>query len=1219
MRRIFKILGWLAVGLLLALLALPWWLGGGLSWASRPLGFSFDRYERLGYTRFAVAGVRYQIGAVEITAARVEADTPLVWAWRHLRGTVTPLLVKDWRVEVGSPGLRPKGKPKAGWLGLRRQLFLVADILRRWVPLARVEAGEVKFPGGPLTLKAATWNGEGLAFEALAWHGRFINGSVGFLPREDLLRVRLATPDNGTRLELESRGAHATSTARWQEQPLTVEALFGEGAWLPEEAQIEAQNWVLNPELFRLSLDYAFIRGNGRLDWRGGNFVLDLAVKGEPGETERLPPLDVSVHGRGDLDTFTIETLRAAMPGLVAQLSEPVRLSRNGQLLSGPSRLALEADLARQHWVPGEGRVTGEARIEAGEDFQPHVAFQVGGRGIKVGRWGLPSFEVSGTLDWPAVQITGASVRFGDGESVQVSGGTNFRSREAYAAVVRAELKGSTVKAWLPETPEFSRVVMTAKFEGPWAELRHRGEAQVSEIVLAPLQPLAVRLDWEGKALQVDRIGIEASSGDARFSLAGAGDRFGAKIDALRFYKAEATWLALEKPARVEWQPLSSADPLVLAGKAGRVDFDGNFGRQGRLRVQVKDFSSHWLRDWLVWRGPDWRVNALDFLGQWDNGPISFSLGGVIGTELSHQRPVELQVKATGDGKGLKIETLQVREGAQEAVVASGALPLTLWPLRRPFWQLNREGSLEFVASTRPAATFWSYLEEAGLRVEQPQVNLALEGSWQTPRGIINLRVPRLAASAAVFKMKLPQGEALDVALELDREQIVLRRMSALLDGQQILVEGRMTMPEGGLLELKTLSLPALVGSLTGRLQIPQGDMTALAAYAPTLIAPKGELAVDLNLDRGEASGFLRIVHAGTRPLGPLGVLQDLTVDLALVGRGIEIRTLEARMGGQKVKLNGSAKLTAGGDPWFDLSLQGTNLPFVRQVGLLLRGDLDLKLVSLDQGGGKISGNIKLRDSLFFTDVGDLVPKGGGGNSVAARPPYFSVEQSPFNRWQLEVNLSGERFLRLRTPVFNGLVSMQFHLSNTLGEPRAVGQAQINEGLVLLPFATFTTQQGAVQLTQANPYEPMLFVTGTSRRYGYDLRMELSGSASNPVMLFSSSPPLESEQILLLVMAGETPNNEVSYSGTQRAARFGAFIGKSLFSSISGESSAADRLELNIGERVSRQGRETYNIEYRLGRRWSVVGEYDEFDDYNVGMKLRLLPGQAKEEKADAK
>ena len=139
---------------------------------------------------------------------------------------------------------------------------------------------------------------------------------------------------------------------------------------------------------------------------------------------------------------------------------------------------------------------------------------------------------------------------------------------------------------------------------------------------------------------------------------------------------------------------------------------------------------------------------------------------------------------------------------------------------------------------------------------------------------------------------------------------------------------------------------------------------------------------------------------------------------------------------------------------------------------------------------------------------------------------------------------------------------------------------------------------------------------GTVRRLNYDLRMEASGPASAPSLMFSSSPPLESAQVLLMVMAGEAPHDEVTYSDRQRVARLGSFLGQSLLASFGGESEAGERVSLSAGENISRQGRETYGIEYRLSDRWSVVGEFDEFDEFNVGLKWRVFSkGGTREER----
>src|SRR5207247_570750 len=136
----------------------------------------------------------------------------------------------------------------------------------------------------------------------------------------------------------------------------------------------------------------------------------------------------------------------------------------------------------------------------------------------------------------------------------------------------------------------------------------------------------------------------------------------------------------------------------------------------------------------------------------------------------------------------------------------------------------------------------------------------------------------------------------------------------------------------------------------------------------------------------------------------------------------------------------------------------------------------------------RLSGNVRLRDSLFLSDVRAFLPK-GSTTSPSRRPPYFSIETPPVNAWTLAVDVEGDRFLRLRTPVFAGVASARFRLGGTLAEPRAIGEMAIDEGSVRMPFASFTVTQGSVRLTEADAYEPAIYLRANGRRYGYDLTM----------------------------------------------------------------------------------------------------------------------------------
>ncbi|HWA86493.1 MAG TPA: translocation/assembly module TamB domain-containing protein, partial [Opitutus sp.] len=192
----------------------------------------------------------------------------------------------------------------------------------------------------------------------------------------------------------------------------------------------------------------------------------------------------------------------------------------------------------------------------------------------------------------------------------------------------------------------------------------------------------------------------------------------------------------------------------------------------------------------------------------------------------------------------------------------------------------------------------------------------------------------------------------------------------------------------------------------------------------------------------------------------------------------------------------------------------------------------------------------------------------------------------------------------------------RFRVTGTLGDPHATGQATVDDGKVTLPFASFDVKQGQVNLAPDQPFEPKIVVIGTTRHYGYDLQMELTGPVSSPNLTFTSSPPLTAEQVLLMVMAGQAPQNEVSATDRQRAARFGAFFGASLLGSFG--VGGSERLTISSGENISEQGHETYSIEYRLSHRWWLTGEYDQFDDYNAGFKWRAYTkGGKKDDDSD--
>jgi translocation and assembly module TamB len=149
--------------------------------------------------------------------------------------------------------------------------------------------------------------------------------------------------------------------------------------------------------------------------------------------------------------------------------------------------------------------------------------------------------------------------------------------------------------------------------------------------------------------------------------------------------------------------------------------------------------------------------------------------------------------------------------------------------------------------------------------------------------------------------------------------------------------------------------------------------------------------------------------------------------------------------------------------------------------------------------------------------------------------------------------------------------------------------------------------QGQASLTSDQPYEPQLFATASSRVYGYNIKMEVSGTASAPFISFSSTPPLTSERILLMLAAGEVPSDELSLSPEKKMGGFALYLGKDIIARWLGNEETADRLTIRSGEDVSQEGNSTYYIEYKLTEDWSVIGQYDRFSALNAGLKWRIF------------
>jgi translocation and assembly module TamB len=933
-----------------------------------------------------------------------------------------------------------------------------------------------------------------------------------------------------------------------------------------------------------------------------------VVLKGEPlPGKEGIPPFDLNVQARGDGRAITVESLAAKLPGITAQLSGPVTIERNGLLREGNARFAVEADLAEQPWFAAKGRLRGEARMVSGVREAPNVEFQFEASDVLAQQLSLSAVNARGRFSWPQLQVASATVVGGEGERLELRGSWDFREKEIQDGAIEGQIRRRSLARWLPPQPEFDVVRLKAEVAGAADNLQHHGTAEAEGLKVRGVNPVTTAVEWRGRGASIESFSGTATAGTTTVRAEGAIQRSGLALDRLELSQGATRRLSLTEKATLRWRPTLQFESVHLAGPEGRLDGSVTWGDAGRIEVSARNLDPAWIEE-LIPRGQfKWRLALLAVTGTWDRGPLTFSISGGAEIDMGNGHTAAVNAAARGSKDGIQVEALRATEGDATVFNASGAVPVVIHPRGKELIVIEPDGPVTVDALAAPHAIFWEQLAQAtGIELKDPQASARVQGTWLRPQGELRLAATRVAIDPARFKRPLPELSQLDVRLTGARDGVRLETFSLQIEGQALRAQGRLPVPDGQWREVVKPPFGMARRGADLRVEIPGADLAAFARFLPAYVAPKGQLRLDVTYRETKLDGSLHLRDAASRPLGPLGVLQEINAEVRMAGRALEFHNVGAKSGGQPVTLTGKVELPETGQPRFDLTLRGSNLPFVRQAGLLVRGDLDLKLQTPPSGPPRIAGSVRLRDSLFLSDVRSFLPQG----AVAAvrRPPYFAIETPPLNAWGLAVEVAGDRFLRLRTPVFSGVASARFRLTGTLGEPRAIGEATVDEGIVLMPFASFEIRQGAVRLTEANPFEPTIFVRGTGRRFGYDLTMELDGSPTSPNVILSSSPALDSEQVLLMVMTGAPPTNDITFSATQRVTRIGTFLGQSLLGSLGTDAANADRLSIASGEKISKQGKETYEIEYKLSDRLTVSGEYNEFDEHSAGVKWRIFP-----------
>ncbi len=1217
LRKTLLLIGGLVVALLAFVLLSPLWIPLALKPIAARFGVTFKESHRKGYSRLVITDVGFKDAKMTFAAGSVELVQPITYLWQrttHGSSATEQILIRDWTLTL-TPSKQNTEPPSA--LSMFRKTRKTTEKIQHSLTSANLQNGIINFGTNSVRVPTAVWNNGSVEGDLYVPRIRQTVNSRLNLANTNSVTIDAAIAGFQTKIHLvltrESDALGLAADVNWRTNAATVMAHFGKDGFIPRSAEIDAPSINIPSSTIRLT-NYHDVNAALAAKWNGTNFFFKLSAHADA-PTNSAQSLSAELKATGDTNSVRLERFSFAAPWATADLSKNIELSFKGRLLSERAEFNLTADLSRQDFFAATGLVSGHVFLTRTTNRYPDAAFKVSAKELKVRQFTVKNTEAAGAFKWPVIKLDRFLINLPEGGTATAHGLVDLEKKLVENAAV--DVAAVVPPGLLPDQIAIQEVAGVVTLNGPFRSLFHQGKLKVQRATIRNLTPLQIETEWKGEKLNFSAVSLTAAASNSVVTLAGAAtlatNRSIVMINQFQLTTNGHPALSLTEPTEItvarhdtsRWQVVVA--PLTLDGPGGNLSLftSAVWPSAGTVSVEAKELRAHLFQDFLARPVADTRLNDLHLSGTWSNSPVAFSATGSASYNVPDAFPCIVRVNVSGGKHGVRFEEVTVASETQTLVAAQGTLPLII-DLSKPkrIAHLDLDAPIDFHAATKANDKFWNGLTNiTKLKVDHPDIVLNVSGTLNKPAARISANVTRLDWLGA--KRAIPHLSDVRIELGADRKQLRLETLNFKVEGQPVLV--RAEMPIGDL----TNDWKHIFDwrKASGRVVLAQAKVVPFIRYLPAVLGPSGTVDLDVKISPGaRINGDLRLRDIETRPLGTIGTLHDLRADLKFTESLVQFTNVTGVLGGEPVGLSGFinfAQRAPNKLPLFDLNVAGRSVPLTRKPDLILRANIELNALNTPTNAQPVvSGLVDFNDSFFLGDLKMLLP--GKVTKPRERPPYFSVEAEPFANWKVNVRLVGQDFLKVRTPLFRGSLSANWRIRGTLREPIALGEAKIESGQIQFPFSNLRMQQGFITMTSEDPFRPHIFATAASRTFGYDIQMTANGPADKPIIEFSSTPPLTSEQIVLMMTAGELPKRETTFSTEQRAGRLALFLGKSLLSKFTSDEGGAERLTITSGENVTEQGKQTYAIEYKITDDVSLVAEYDRFGALNAGVKWRV-------------
>lgn len=1197
-------------------------------WIAQPLanhfGVKTESIESLSWDRWQIKGLSFDQESIQLQAETIELPSPTKLVFEHFSSDLASqsLQLQNWSLDIISSTPPPEEQA-----GSTPTLGDIIDLTNDSLAQLGNYLSSVELKEGTISLDAT----KTVAIPLLELSPDSLHAEVDYLPKsiaadldidfseadrwklssrvpqyEIALASELTAVQNEARLSgtLSSSQNQVTLTASWLE------------SFIPATARIETDSFTLD-QRYPFWGDAPVLEIASIANWAEQAF--DYRIEGFDTAPRSSQPI-ILLEGQGSQTNLQIETANVNFPWLSVESDKTILIDFSLDNPLEAAELEAKLNLEKVPFIEATGKLDATLRTKTSEAGIPTIAATL--RGSNISLWDSALETVSAAIDLEGrdAHIHSLDILSTQGSVISLKGSFNIDERRLAPSTLSLNLvnESQRLRDLMPEF-DWQTIKGELQVEGPIEDAQFAGELTLDNIKFPQTNSFSLDAQIHGKLSEFSaevharnevetlNLAIDASRTDTQNQFT---------LRQLALAKLDGTSvITLEEPGLITLELQSSdiaTSGIVLGGPDGKQLALESFAlseSQLELHASAIDFDTDVFNNWLNTPIPTLRILDFDTNAILGEELSQITTSGSASWNLNETSSVDISWLAKSDPTerdNLNIDHLEVGANAKHILVAEGQFPISIyWAQKSLTSKIHSDAPIAFSLESSPHPAFWASLESIfPIAIKRPVIKAKLSGTLEKPSGNFDLQLASLDWTDPADPNKTLRIQDFKSQLSADSDSITITSLEAFTGKNSLKASASLPLGSVSLIDLVKNSQTLDFAPLTGNAHAELTDFEAIKAWLPEMMRYSGSALVDFEIDSGDITATAQIDKLATRPMPPLGALSQISGRLTLrdgIWQAEEITGLAEK---SPFTLAGSADLNDGENPLFDLRFVSKEFPLLRDDGLLISGDIDINLVSTDQGQPMIRGELILKKGLALVEP-DLLAS--STRTVSSRPPYFAVEQAPFDEWGLEISIRGDQFLRVSNSYFQGTLSAEFDLEGNLGTPLLIGKAETYGGRIFFPASSLRLKTGQAFITRDQPSTLQIEALAEGRLFAYDINLDVTGTADNPELIITSNPALTQVEALLLLTTGAVPNDGGNLA-QQSATSLGVFIGKGLFKKLTGgNSDSASKLNLEIGQDLSRQGKKTIEATYQLSEDLEIEGEYDKRDEFNANLKWTIL------------